>query len=101
VIDWWNVAFNALWIFGAAILLAAFSYHNWLRSETGSTRRQAMRELSWRTWNLFGMTLVCIGWMFGQTRHWWARLLLSVPATWFAWQMLGAIRAHRGRTPRH
>jgi len=33
--DWWFVAVSALWILGLSIVLAAFSYHDWLRRGTG------------------------------------------------------------------
>ena len=96
MIDWWSVAFNALWILGASILVAAFSYHHWLAGETGRTLRQAFGDLPWRTSNLLGVTLVCVGWMLGQTHSWWARLIWSLPAAWFAGLTIGAIRAQTG-----
>jgi hypothetical protein len=35
MIDWYLVATSGLWILGASILLAAFSYHQWLAGERG------------------------------------------------------------------
>jgi hypothetical protein len=44
MIDWVDLGFNALWILGLAILLAAFSYQRWLAYEYGRGRR----EVQWQ-----------------------------------------------------
>ena len=43
VIDWLSLIFNASWIIGLALLLAAFSYHYW---EAGQERRPLREQLS-------------------------------------------------------
>ena len=48
MIDWVNVALNALWILGLSIILAAFSYHQWLAGETASRLRELWSQPSWQ-----------------------------------------------------
>ena len=40
MIDWLHVAFNALWVLGSALILAAFSHANWLAHTRNARTRQ-------------------------------------------------------------
>jgi hypothetical protein len=46
MIDWRFVFVSALWILGLSIVLAAFSYHDWLRRETGRRWREGRAQPS-------------------------------------------------------
>ena len=60
MIDWWNLAGHAVWIFGAAVLLARFSYRSYEKSESrrlGLPRRPAGPDRIYR----LGLLLLSIG----------------------------------------
>jgi hypothetical protein len=99
MIDWWSVAFNALWIIGASILLASFSYHNWLARQTGQTLRDAFRMISRTAAYPGGMTLICVGWMLAQADGLWERALWIGLGLSFAWQTARAVSQNRNRRP--
>lgn len=94
VIDWPKVATNALWILGLSIVLAAFSYHDWLAAETGRTWRELFKRRSWRLPATGGFALTCAGWALAQAAYWWTKAGWAALAVWFAWKFVGAAR-HR------
>jgi hypothetical protein len=60
MIDWWNLAGHAVWIFGASVLLARFSYRSYEKSESrrlGLAWRPAKPDRIYR----LGLLLVSIG----------------------------------------
>ena len=93
MIDWWMVAANGLWILGLSVLLAAFSYHDWLAGRTGRRRRDLFKECSFRFPWTTGMLLVCAGWGLGQAARWWEKSLWFVLAGWFGWEMCRLVAA--------
>ena len=96
MIDWWFVGVNALWILGLSIILAAFSYHNWLRRETGQRWKEAFARPWWRIPFSLGMLLFCLGLGLGRGIAWWERALWGVLAVSFAWQLSeAALQARR------
>lgn len=99
VIDWWFVASNAIWIFGASVVLAAFSYHHWLAQETGRKLREIFRERSWQIFYPMGATIFCTGWLLAQADRWWERGLWGILAASFCWQMIGGFRMKRPGLP--
>ncbi len=86
MIDWAYVATNSLWILGLSIILAAFSYHDWLAHETRRRRRELFRMVSWRLPFSTGMLLFCLGLGLGRDAERWERTLWGILAAWFAWQ---------------
>ena len=86
MIDWYLVLTSALWILGLAIVLAAFSYHDWLARETGRRRRELFRERSWVIPFSAGMLLTCLGFGLSEGMRWWERVLWLALAASFAWQ---------------
>lgn len=92
MIDWWIVATNSLWILGLSILLAAFSYHDWLAKELAKPRRDLFKERSWRLPFTGGMVLTCAGWGLSQAVVWWDRTLWAILAAWFAWDFVREVR---------
>jgi hypothetical protein len=95
MIDWVNVALNALWIFGLAIILAAFSYHHWLAAETSSRLRDVLSSRSWQIPFATGMLLACIGFGYGIADRRWERALWTALALAFAYQLVVALRQPR------
>ena len=97
MIDWWFVGVNALWILGLSIILAAFSYHNWLRRETRHRWKEVFARPWWRLPFSLGMLLFCLGLGLGRGIAWWERTLWGLLAASFAWQTVTtAIHLRRG-----
>jgi hypothetical protein len=61
MIDWWNVAGHAVWIVGAAVLLARFSYRRYEAAERRrlgiAQSRSAIPDVIYR----LGLVLVSVG----------------------------------------
>ena len=62
MIDWPNLAANALWIFGCALALATVSYARWDAAVRGERLRARLREPQFRAPLYWGGTLFCLGW---------------------------------------
>ena len=58
---WGKVISNFIWIVGAAVILAAFSYHEFLRHEEGARLRDVLRRESFKNPLLLGLILVAAG----------------------------------------
>lgn len=97
MIDWYSVAVNALWILGLSIILAAFSYHDWLRRETGRRWKDIFSRHWWRLPFSLGMLLFCLGLGLGRGVAWWERTLWAVLALSFGRQLAeAALEARHG-----
>jgi len=59
MIDWWSVVTNSFWIFGLAVLLAAFSYFYWLGGQENTPLRQQLGKPSFL--RVFAIALVLVG----------------------------------------
>lgn len=92
MIDWYLVATSALWILGASILLAAFSYHKWAAAERGVRLREQWSQWSWQLSWTGGMLLFCLGLGLSEGSHWWERALWLGLAISFAIQGIHALR---------
>jgi hypothetical protein len=82
-IDWFGVFYNALWILGLAVALAAVSYADWRRrlSQPRLTLRQALSQPAFQAaWSL-GLLLFCAGLALSRGPWWqtvaWAALALA------------------------
>ena len=95
MIDWYSVAVNALWILGLSILLAAFSYHDWLRRETGRRWKEVSAGPSWRLPFSGGTLLFCLGMGLRRDTAWWERTVWGVLTLWFTWQLIEVYRDAR------
>ena len=95
MIDWMYVATNSLWILGLSIVLAAFSYHDWLAHETGQRRRDLFERASWRLPFSTGMVLFCLGLGLGRRLAWWERMLWGALAISFVCQVVSQASASR------
>lgn len=56
-----RVISNFVWIVGAAVILAAFSYHEYVRHEEGASLRDVVRRESFKKPFLAGMIMVAAG----------------------------------------
>lgn len=82
-IDWFGVFYNALWILGLAVGLAALSYADWRRrlQQPRLTLRQALAQPAFQAaWSL-GLLLFCAGLALSRGPWWqtaaWAALALA------------------------
>jgi heme/copper-type cytochrome/quinol oxidase subunit 1 len=74
VIDVRFVIAHSLWVFGAAIILAAFSYYDWLAKARGRRLREVLREVrGWRLSVAAGLLLVASGFLLMESTRWWER----------------------------
>ena len=99
MIDWVNVALNALWILGLSIILAAFSYHQWLAGETASRLRELWLQPSWQIPFSAGMLLTSIGLGYGVAERWWEKVIWTSVAVFYASDLVRIVR--RGRHNGH
>ena len=94
VIDWAGLAFNALWVLGAAVLLAALSYTYYdaqRRSERLATR---LAGSAFQVWLSAGLILISLGLaLIGP--YWWERVLWGLLCAWSSWQLWIAWREWR------
>ena len=95
MIDWAYVATNSLWILDLSIILAAFSYHDWLAHETGQRRRHLFERPAWRLSFSTGMVLFCLGLGLGRRLDWWERLFWGTLVFAFVWQLFRQLRSRR------
>ena len=84
-IDWLNVFFNAIWIVGLAIILAAFSYNDWLAHVNGVKLRQQLGTPAFQTPLTLGLMMVSAS-LALLADVWWHRLL------WWAFVVLFALQ---------
>lgn len=85
MIDWPHVAFNALWIVGCAVILAAFSHTHWLAHAQGIGTRQRLRTATFELPFAVGLCLISLG-LFFLGRGWLERVVWAAFAILFAWQ---------------
>jgi hypothetical protein len=60
-IPWGKVVSNFIWIVGAAVILTAFSYHEFLRHEEGVRLKDVLKRESFKNPFLLGLILVAAG----------------------------------------
>jgi multisubunit Na+/H+ antiporter MnhB subunit len=91
VIDWAGLASNALWVVGAAIILAALSFSYYEAQRQGERLRVHLQAPRFQTWLSLGLFLICLGLALLGPR-WWERVVwgllcgLSAWQLWTAWQ---------------
>jgi hypothetical protein len=83
--DWAHVAFNALWIAGCAVILAAFSHAHWLAHLRGLRARQLLSAPAFQLPFSVGLSLVSLG-LFLLGRGWLEHGVWAFFAVVFAWQ---------------
>ncbi len=85
MIDWPNTFYNALWILGLSIILAAFSYADWRARLGGEKLRQRLNASSFQLPLSLGLLLVSLSLLL-LAHTWWERLIWAIFALLFAWQ---------------
>jgi uncharacterized membrane protein YidH (DUF202 family) len=85
VIDWPHIFFNALWIIGCAIILAALNHTTWLAHERQLRLRQLLKDPSCQLPYILGATLITFG-LFLLGNGWLEQLVWAVLTLIFAWQ---------------
>ena len=61
MIDWPRVLSNAVWIGGAALALATFSYASWFAGLRGERLRAVLRQPAYQLWLRAAACLICVG----------------------------------------
>ena len=74
MIDVRFVIAHGLWILGAALALAAFSYYGWCARVQGRRRRDVFRTArGWKMSLAGGLLLVASGFLLMEGARWWER----------------------------
>lgn len=94
MIDWTGLASNALWVVGAAIILAALSFSYYEAQRRGERLREHLQAPRFQTWLSLGLFLICLGLALLGPR-WWERVLWGLLCGLSAWQLWTAW--HEGR----
>jgi hypothetical protein len=94
MIDVRFVIAHGLWILGAAVALAAFSYYNWLAREQHRSLRHVLRsEWGWKVSVAGGVLLVASGFLLMEGTRWWERglwLLVWAGTAFDLWRLRSA-----------
>ena len=93
MIDWFGVFYNALWIFGLAIVLAALSYGDWRRrlAVQKESFRHALAGPGLQAAVSLGFTFFCAGLALGSA-VWWQIAAWVALGLFFAWNGLTCLR---------
>ena len=100
MIDWVTVGLNSLWILGLAMILAAFSYHQWLAGETARRLRDVLAQPSWKLPFSAGMLLTSIGFGYGLAERWWEKAVWTALAISYGCQLVRVLRQERKKAAR-
>jgi len=93
MINWPHVAFNAVWVFGCAVTLAAFSYSRWLAHVRGQRTRQVLASAAFQFSFSVGLGLVSLG-LFFLGRGWLEHGVWAVFVALFVWQAWESWTSH-------
>lgn len=74
MINWQSIIFNSFWIFGLALLLAAFSYHYWEAAENGRALRVQLSSPGFLRLLWMALLLISIG-LLGTGPQFWEMVL--------------------------
>jgi hypothetical protein len=84
-IDWAFAGANLLWIFGASLILAAFSYHVWLSQEARRSLSAQLVAPSWRLTLNLGLSLMVVSiTVMPRSERWFTRLIALIIASMLA-----------------
>lgn len=77
VIDWISLLFHIIWILGAAVILAAFSYHHWQANQQQQPLRQHLRQPAFIRPFALGATLISLG-LAGTSPTTWEAIIWGI-----------------------
>ncbi len=86
--DWLSLLFNIFWIFGAAILLAATSFHHWLAQQANRSLHEQLNEPSYTRLFWISFVLICSGLAGTSTRVW-------ETAVWIIFVLISLVNVYR------
>ncbi|MCP4542495.1 MAG: DUF2723 domain-containing protein [Chloroflexi bacterium] len=86
MIDWVNVFFNALWILGAAVILAALSFYSYDARRRGERLRARLAAAGFQAWLSVGLVLISLSLALIGPR-WWERVLWGLLCAMSGWQL--------------
>jgi hypothetical protein len=96
LIDWRLVGFSALWLSGLSVILAAFSFGDYIASQRHLRTRDVLSWPGYRAAFNAGLVLFCLG-LVGASHAGWQQLLWAVLAVAFGYQTWAA-RRRRARS---
>jgi len=98
MIDWFNLAANALWILASANALATLSYASWRASQRGEKFGAILREFPYQvSFDLSGV-LFCLGLAGASSKSWEIGCWLVLTALFIAHLVAGMVQRRRSRT---
>lgn len=93
-LDWAGLAFNGVWVLGAAVILAAFSFTSYEAQRRGERLRVRLAAPGFRLWLSIGLAFISLGATLLE-RRWWERVLWGMLCAASAWRLWAAWRAQR------
>jgi dolichyl-phosphate-mannose--protein O-mannosyl transferase len=98
MVDWSALIFNGLWVLGAALILAAFSFSSYEARRRGEPLRVRLAATGFQLPFMAGLALVSLGIALTAGSRWWERVLwglLCILGTWQLWIIWRAWRTER------
>ena len=94
MVDWASLAFNGLWVLGAAVILAAFSLSRYEAQRRGERLRMRLVVPGFQLPLLVGLALISLGVALIGPR-WWERVLWGALCAMSTWQLWAVWREWR------
>ena len=86
MVEWIGLAFNGLWVLGAAVILAAFSFSYYKAQGWGKQLRVQLTASGFQLPFTIGLVLISLGAALIGPR-WWERGLWGVLCAMSTWQL--------------
>jgi hypothetical protein len=94
---WWSALSNSLWIIGLAVVLSTCSLAYYRTQTIQIPLRQSLGKAGFQLALNSGMTLFCLGMLFGG-QSWWEKAIWAVLAALFAVQVVYTWLKKTGKT---
>jgi hypothetical protein len=91
MINWQSVIFNSFWIFGLALLLAAFSYHYWEATQNGRSLRSQLSQPAFLRFFWLAIFFISIG-LIGTSQQLWEMAIWGGLALFALFSIFGLSR---------